>query len=505
LAAGGELSYNMVVTHLILAVTLMFANASVREPVVAGRFYPGDRVALQKEVKGYLDAAPVPALEGPVLAVVSPHAGYAFSGPPAGRAVKALAGAGFTRIILMGTGHGAYYESGAVLADYDAFATPLGRVPVDRAAVAALAKKPGFKVANNLHQREHSLEVQLPFLQETLGEFSIVPMVMGGQTTPEDADAVAKGLRSLLDGKTAIVVSTDFTHYGPNYDYVPFRDGVAEKMRALDLGAWELVRPGFQERFAAYIETTGATVCGEKGLMVLCALLPPEAKRVMLEYTSSGEVLGDYANAVGYLAGVFTGKKDGPAAVPARKPHTGTLKPEERKALLRLARAALDSHVTASDALSRALAGLTLTEGLTGVAGAFVTLKAGEDLRGCIGAIEGREPLWLSVVHNAANAATRDPRFRPVRPEELTLISVEVSALSPMKPVASVDDIVLGKHGVILEKRGRSAVFLPQVATEQGWNLEQFLSHLARKAGLGASDWKEGASFRVFTADVIHE
>ena len=116
-----------------------------------------------------------------------------------------------------------------------------------------------------------------------------------------------------------------------------------------------------------------------------------------------------------------------------------------------------------------------------------------------------REPLWLSVVHNAANAATHDPRFRPVRPQELTLITVEVSALSPLKPVASYKDIVLGTHGVVLEKRGRSAVFLPQVATETGWDLDQFLSHLAQKAGLGASDWKDGATFRVFTADVFHE
>jgi hypothetical protein len=493
------------VTNFILAVTLMCATSSVREPVVAGRFYPGDRAGLQKEVKGYLDAAPVPVLEGPVLALVSPHAGYAFSGPPAARAVKALAGSGVTRIVLMGTGHAAYYERGAVLADYDAFATPLGNVAVDRAAVGELSKKAGFKIANNLHQREHSLEVQLPILQQTLKEFSIVPMVMGGQTTPEDADAVARGLRPLLGEKTVLVLSTDFTHYGPNYDYVPFREGVQEKMRALDLGAWELVRPGFQERFAAYIETTGATVCGEKGLMVLTALLPPDAKKAMLHYTTSGEVLGDYQNAVGYLAGAFTGKLNGSVATPARKPHSGDLTAADKKALVRLARAALVSHVAAGDDLSRALRDLDLTPGLTGVAGAFVTLKAGEDLRGCIGSIEGREPLWLSVVHNAANAATRDPRFRPVRPEELTLLSVEVSALSPMKAVASYRDIVLGRHGVVLEKRGRSAVFLPQVATETGWTLDQFLSHLAQKAGLGASDWKEGAVFRVFTAEVIHE
>jgi hypothetical protein len=493
------------VTHLILAVILMTTQLSVREPVVVGRFYPGDRAALQKEVKGYLEAAPDPKIEGPVLALVSPHAGYSFSGPTAGRAMKALAGSGVKRVLLIGTGHAAYYERGAVLADYDAFATPLGPVPVDRAAVAGLAKQAGFKVANHLHAREHSLEVQLPFLQEVLREFSIVPMVMGGQTTPEDADAVARGLRPLLGEKTILVLSTDFTHYGPNYDYVPFREEVSARMRALDWGAWELVRPGFQERFAAYIETTGATVCGEKGLMVLCALLPSGAKKTTLQYTSSGEVLQDYDNAVGYLAGAFTGQWNGPTPTPARKPHSGNLAAAEKKALVRLARGALVSHVAGADDLSRVLRDLDLTPGLTGVAGAFVTLKVGEDLRGCIGSIEGREPLWLSVVHNAANAATRDPRFRPVRPEELTLLSVEVSALSPMKPVASYKDIVLGTHGVVLEKRGRSAVFLPQVATETGWTLDQFLSHLAQKAGLAASDWKDGASFRVFTAEVIHE
>ena len=499
------MAYNKVVINLILAVTLMFGTQSVREPARSGSFYPANASTLASDVQGYFQKAGTPAVEGHILAVVSPHAGYQFSGATAAKAFAPVKGRDCTRVILLGTGHAAHYERGAVLADWETWSMPGGPVTVDLKAVQALSGKPGFKILDKVHQMEHSLEVQLPFLQAALKNFSIIPFVMGGQTTAEDAYAIAAALKPYLDDKTLVVVSTDFTHYGPNYQYVPFRDGVAWKMKSLDLGVWDLVLPGNPFPFDAYMQTTEATVCGERALMVLCALMPPDAQKHLIAYTSSGEILNDYVNSVGYLAGAFTGSWGATAVLPVSRPHSGTLTEAEKKQLVKLARAALRSHVLADDSLSRFLKDLKLTDGLSGVSGVFVTLKIHEDLRGCIGSIEGREPLWMGVVHNACNAASRDPRFPAVTPSELDAIALEVSVLTPMKPVPSYNDIKLGIHGVVVEKNGRSAVFLPQVATETGWNLDQFLSHLSQKAGLKPDDWKQGMTFKVFEAIVIHE
>jgi len=486
-------------------VILMFGTQSVREPARAGSFYPADAATLSSDVQGFFQKAGTSAVDGHVLALVAPHAGYPFSGATAGKAYAAVRGKDYTRVILLGTGHAAYNERGAVLADWQSWAMPGGITPVDVKAVQALSAKPGFKISNKMHTGEHSLEVQLPFLQAALKRFTIIPFVMGGQTTPEDAVAIAQGLKPYLDEKTLVVVSSDFTHYGPNYQYIPFRDDVPNKLKALDMAVWDLVRPGDPFAFDAFLQTTEATVCGERALMVLCALLPSEAKKQFIAYTSSGEVLHDYENSVGYLAGAFTGKWGDTTALPPVKQHSGVLTSDEKKQLVRLARATLRSHVLSDDSLSRFLTGMKFSEGMTGISGAFVTYKIHDDLRGCIGSIEGREPLWLAVVHNACNAASHDPRFNAVGPSEVDAIHLEVSVLTPLKPAASYQEIKLGKHGVLLEKGGRGAVFLPQVATETGWSLDEFLSHLAQKAGLRADDWKQGATFKLFEAIVIEE
>jgi hypothetical protein len=493
------------VINLILAVTLMFGTQSVREPARVGSFYPAQAATLASDVAGYFQKAGTPVFGGHVLAVVSPHAGYAFSGATAAKAFAAVKGGDYTRVILMGTGHAAYNERGAVLAGWEAWSMPGGNVNVDLKAVKDLAGKPGFKISNRVHQMEHSLEVQLPFLQAALKNFTLIPFVLGGQTQTEDAFKIAEELKPYLGDKTLVVVSTDFTHYGPNYQYVPFRDDVPKRMKALDLGVWDLVLPGNPGYFDAFMETTQASVCGERALLVLCALLPADSQRHFIAYTSSGEILNDYENAVGYLAGVFTGSWGKTAAPPASKPHRGTLTDEEKKQLVKLARATLRSHVLSDDSLSRFLREMKATEGMMGISGVFVTYKIHEDLRGCIGSIEGREPLWLGVVHNACSAASHDPRFRPVGPPEVDAIALEVSVLTPLKPIRSVEEITMGKHGVVLHKGGAGAVFLPQVATETGWSRDEFLSHLAQKAGLRSDDWKQGATFETFEAIVIHE
>ncbi|MEJ5166681.1 MAG: AmmeMemoRadiSam system protein B, partial [Thermoanaerobaculia bacterium] len=460
---------------------------------------------LSKEVKDFIKKATQIKTEEKVLAIVSPHAGYVFSGATAGRVFKVLEGKNYKKIILMGTSHTSG-ASGALLADYDYFQIPGAKIPLERNIIKELSKKDGFQIQNGAHTREHSLEVQLPFLKEVLKDFKIIPMVIGGSTGPEVARRVAKGLLPFLDEETLVVVSTDFTHYGPNYGYIPFREDVPRKMKDLDLGAWELIFPQSSEIFSAYLEVTEATICGEKALMVLSEILPKNSKKQFVHYTTSGEIMGDWENAVGYLAGFFTGKWDKNIDYPEPKKHKGILTEKEKEYLLKLSRATLKAHtLNEFKDLSDILKENPMTEGITGIAGVFVTLRENDDLRGCIGSIEGREPLYLGVIHNTINAASRDPRFSPVRASEYNKIEIEISVLTPLKKISNYKDIVLGKHGVVLQKWGRSAVFLPQVATETGWNLDEFLSHLSLKAGLPGDAYKEGATFEVFEAIVFDE
>jgi len=484
---------------------MLFSSENVRYPAVDGKFYPGGEKELSKEVKEYLKKAPSIKEEGNILAIVSPHAGYTFSGSTAGCAFKVLEGRKYKKVILMGTSHysGA---SGALLADYDFFQIPGYKIPLEKDIIKALSKKDGFQIQNNAHTREHSLEVQLPFLAEVLKDFKIVPMVIGGSTTPDMARKIAKGLLEFLDDETIVVVSTDFTHYGPNYGYIPFRDDIPRKMKDLDLGGWELVFPQSSEIFNAYLEVTEATICGEKALMVLSECLPKNSKKNFVHYTTSGEVLGDWENAVGYLAGYFTGKWDKKLEYLEPKKHKGILNDKEKEYLIKLSRATLKAHILNEfNGFASVLKENPMTEGITGISGVFVTLREDGELRGCIGSIEGREPLYLGVIHNSINAASRDPRFSPVRAKEFEKIKIEISVLTPLKKISNYKDIVLGKHGVVLQKWGRSAVFLPQVATETGWNLDEFLSHLSLKAGLPADAYKEGATFEIFEAIVFEE
>ncbi len=489
----------------LVVIFMLFSSENLRFPAVDGRFYPGEEKELSKEVKEYLKKAPSIKTEENVLAVVSPHAGYTFSGPTAGRAFKALEGKNYKKVILMGTSHYSG-SSGALLGDFDYFQMPGFKIPVERKIIKELSKKDGFQIQNNAHTREHSLEVQLPFLSEVLKDFKIIPMVIGGSTTPEAARKIARGLLEFLDDETIVVISTDFTHYGPNYGYIPFRDEVPRKMKDLDLGGWELIFPQSSEIFNAYLEGTEATICGEKALMVLAEILPKNSKKYFVHYTTSGEVIGDWENAVGYLAGYFTGKWDKKIEYPEEKQHKGILNDKEKEYLIKLSRATLKAHILNEFIdFAKILKENPMTEGITGISGVFVTLREDGELRGCIGSIEGREPLYLGVIHNSINAASRDPRFSPVRAKEFSKIKIEISVLTPLKKISNYKDIILGKNGVVLQKWGRSAVFLPQVATETGWNLDEFLSNLSLKAGLPADAYKEGATFEVFEAIVFEE
>jgi MEMO1 family protein len=480
-------------------------------PVVAGTWYPGSADALARDVDSLLGCVPAPREEddGAVIALIEPHAGYVYSGATAAHGFRRIEGARYRRVLLLGPSHHAWFQ-GAALPEADSLRTPLGDVPIDRDAVKDLLGRPGFKVAGGAFEREHALEAEVPFLQRTLAPgFRVVPVLVGSGTVGARAQEVADGLRPHFGAGTLAVVSSDFTHYGSGFGYVPFRDGVEEKLRDLDLGAARLIEARDVSGFEGYVERTGATICGRDAIAVLLRLLPRDARASLVAYDTSGRMTGDFGHSVSYAAMVFRSAA-GNRAEPSRDDARGGLLTEdERKTLLGLAWASLRDAILGDGSLERRMAGAELTPALKEVRGAFVTLEvpAGHrggplELRGCIGAIVPSEPLYESVIHNAVEAALRDPRFPSVQRGELERISLSISALTPIVPVAGPQAIVPGRDGVLLEEGRHRAVFLPQVAPEQGWGVRELLEHLALKAGLPRDGWKE-AKLSVFQAEVF--
>jgi AmmeMemoRadiSam system protein B/AmmeMemoRadiSam system protein A len=451
--------------------------AEVKEPAVAGSFYPGDKKKLQEEVDRDIALGKPDEGEGRLLAIVSPHAGYVFSGPVAGHAYARIKGKKIRTVILLGPSHYADLK-GAAIYPGSGMKTPLGTVKVDEALARSLASdKDGVKLSSEPFVREHSLEVQLPFLQRSLDDFSVVPILIG-RTTQDSyrhlSDRLAAHLKK--DEAAIIVISTDLSHY---HDAK-----TANVMDRKVLDATERLASGELERLLMSGE---GEMCGSGAVLYgMAAARGAGATEAQLySHADSSAAYGDRSRVVGYGALGF---------------YKRALSTSLRKEILALARDTVDSQVN-----GRPLPQWKGSDPRMRADGAvFVTLKEKNGrLRGCIGSIQAYMPLYRSVIQNGVAAAAKDPRFRPVRPDELPNLDLEVTVLSPMEPISSIKEIEVGKHGIYLDAGGRSSVFLPQVPVEQGWNLDTYLAELALKAGLPADGWKNGKIYR-FTAEIVH-
>lgn len=476
-----------------------------RQAAVAGQFYPASAGKLRDFLDKALNA-PAPPLPGRVRALIVPHAGYVYSGSTAATAYAHLRDLrGVTRVVVLAPSHRVGFR-GISVGPYAAFATPLGSVPVDVDACRKLAgAHPLFSARADAHRDEHALEVQLPFLQRVAPNLKLVPLVCG-QLTAEDVRAAAPTLRELLwNPETVWVVSSDFTHFGADFGYLPFTRDVPRRLKELDQGAIDQICKVDADGFMRYVDSTGATICGHVPIALLLAVArePAGAMRATaLAYTTSGQLTHDWDHTVSYAAIALTDAA--PAGVAAAAKDDFTLTDADKTFLLKLARQAIVSSL--HDTKMAPVDETALPAALKANGACFVTLteKTGA-LRGCIGHLEASEPLWRNVVRNARNAAFHDPRFFPLTLAEYPNLNVEISVLTPARKIASLEEFVIGKHGIILEKGRSSAVFLPQVAPEQGWDRDTTLNHLALKAGLPQDAWRQGATFHTFEAIVFHE
>jgi len=493
------------------------APKTVREAAVAGLFYPAEPRSLRTMIDGFLKSASAPDLGGVPRAVIVPHAGYRYSGPTAACAYKALEGRLFRTVIILAPSHYALFD-GASIPDVEAYRTPLGLIPVSPlarrlAAAKPFALQPPARVhrppwaadspkpipaygEENAHTWEHSLEVQLPFLQEVLKDFAIVPIVYG----QVDERAMADALLPVIDDHTLLVASSDLSHYHPY-----------EEARVKDSACVQAVT---SMNFAAMKEQEA---CGLGPILTVMYLAKAKGWTPRrLDYRNSGDTAGDKRAVVGYAAVVFVGPpaSSAPAStasapVAAASAPAARLAPADARRLLELARTAL-REVTATGRLPQ-VDPATLSAALRADGACFVTLTKSGELRGCIGHLVAQMPLYQAVLDNTRNAARRDPRFPPVRTNELDQIRIEISVLTPPEPLAfsSPEDLlaklVPGRDGVILKIGGRQATFLPQV-WEQLPDKAEFLDHLSRKAGLPGSAWR-GRDVQVLTyrVDAFHE
>lgn len=447
--------------------------SSTRPAAVAGSFYPDGPAELRRTVDTLLAAVSSPA-DGPApKALIVPHAGYVYSGAVAAQAYARLASVRnrIRRVVLLGPAHRVYVK-GLALPEAEGFATPLGEVPLDLAGMQMLGALPQVGRSVAAHQLEHSLEVQLPFLQRMLGAFQLLPLAVGDATGAE----VAEVLEAVWGGdETLIVISSDLSHFHTDAE-----------ARVLDAGTVDAILA--LEPRLGHEQACGATPVN--GLLFAArrhGLLPVE-----LAVRNSAVVTGDRERVVGYAAFAFVPSLPGP------QPENSESVAERGDTLLSLARGEI------ATSLGLGVRAPALAAWLREPGASFVTLTRGGELRGCIGTLEAHRPLGVDVRENAIAAAFRDPRFSPLSRAEFDAVCVEVSVLSPSEPLVVANEIEalsrLRPHidGVVFEYGRYRSTFLPQV-WDQLPEPADFLAQLKRKAGLGLDFWSDAVRLSRYT------
>jgi len=472
-------------------------NQKIRQPAVAGTFYPADPAILTQMVDVFLAKAPSRKSDASLIALISPHAGYVYSGHVASYAYKQLEGKSINRVVVISPSHIEAFQGVSVYPG-DAYATPLGNVEIDKPFVKKLADDCSVCRVDDIGHKpningrgEHALEVQLPFLQRVLGKFKLVALVMGEQSY-QTCRSLGNALAELItDDHTIIVASSDLSHFHPYDEAVALDSKVINAIQEWDY--FNLSRNFASRQWEA---------CG--GGPIIATMIAAEklgAKRAeLLKYANSGDVpQGSRSQVVGYSAFAFFRDEKSKS----NQETEFRLNINDQRELMLIAQNAV-REIVEKNSVS-ALPKLKSPE-LLADRGAFVTLNKEGRLRGCIGYTSPTRPLYETVHDAAIQAAVRDPRFSAVRQNELEDLSFEISVLSPFRKVNDVREIEVGRHGLLIKKGGQSGLLLPQVAAEYRWDRITFLQQTCRKAGLPLDAWREDdTDIFMFTAFVFGE
>ena len=472
-------------------------NSQTKEPVVrpatqANRFYTGNPQELSEEVDSLLTRHSATAKYDNAAALIVPHAGYYFSGSVAASAYMSIpADKSYKRIFLLGPSHHEWLDGASVNTEADRYATPLGEVEVDHETAIQLTEADSvFAYRKEAHDREHCLEVQLPFLQRRLGNVPpIVPIIISTNDFRK-LKRMAEVLKPYFTEENLFVISSDFSHY-PSYEDACEVDALTGKA----------VESGDVQQFIAALETNArsgkrnlaTSACGEFAIITLLCMLDSNYEVKHLMYQNSGDIDDhDLSRVVGYHSFVVL-----------RHQHDSefVLSDKEKSLLKEIALQSIKDSLDGKRITP--LPTVAQYPTLSRKCGAFVSLHKQGHLRGCIGHFGEDVPLHEIVAEMARAAAFEDPRFHPVRRDELADIDIEISVLTPMRRIQSLDEFQLHRHGIYIRKGRRSGTFLPQVADEVNWTKEEFVGHCAQdKAGIGWDGWRD-AELYVYEAIVF--
>jgi AmmeMemoRadiSam system protein B/AmmeMemoRadiSam system protein A len=480
--------------------------SDVRKPAVAGSFYPGQAGTLAKTIAGLFTKVSKAALSGKPLALIAPHAGYPYSGKVAATAYKLLEGEAYDSVVVVSPSHTVFFRGSSVYTG-DGYETPLGIVETDKelakrvASIHPLVYASAQGHATGATRGEHSLEVHLPFLQIALGRFKLVAIVMGDQEE-ESVAALGEVLATALKGRNCLMVaSTDLSHFHSQKEANRLDGAVREAIETYD-----------PEELMDVLSCGDGEACGGGPV----AAVMTAAKRLgsrdikFLDYATSGDATGDFSEVVGYLSAVMImGEKAQDVleekqrvasvmgAMAAKQPDA-KLSDHVKQKLHRIAREAIKSALDGREFL------VEPDEELDYKRGAFVTLKIDGDLRGCIGQVRARDPLHKVIADMAVAAAFDDPRFPSLSQDEYERLEYEISVLTPLERVKDFSEIEIGRDGLMIRLDMHSGLLLPQVASEYGWTVKEFLEQTCLKAGLPKESYKDKfAEVYRFSAEVF--
>lgn len=475
-----------------------------REPYAAGRFYSANAEALRNDLKELFAGATKTAMPGQVVrAVIVPHAGYVFSGKTAASAYLTIPpDKKFRNIFLIGSSHVMAFD-GASLYYRGDFITPLGKMKVNTALAEALRKENQvFRFPDNAHTQEHSLEVQVPFIQYYFKEPQLIVPLIIGTNNKNTIKTIADALRPYFTDENLFIISSDFSHYPSYKEAIEVDNLTANAILSKDP---EKFLRTIASNSSKGIENLATSMCGwTSGLMLLYLINnDPSLEFRKIHYCNSGDSrYGDKDEVVGYHSIVLT-EKTNPNSVKKENNSETVFTSEEKKQLFSIARNSISLML--NEKRRQVLNPAEILPGLKKNMGAFVTLRLNGKLRGCIGRFVSDDPLYEVVNQMAIASAFDDTRFMPLTKEEFKNIEIEISVIGPLKRIHDINEIVLGKHGIYIKKDFRSGTMLPQVAVENKWSVEEFLGYTSReKAGLGWDGWKN-AELYVYETVVLEE
>ncbi len=448
----------IIVCLVLIFSVLYIANLStmpeekiIQHAVVAGQWYPADADGLRSAVEGYMNASEKKDLNGTVMAIIVPHAGYEYSGKIAGAAFRQIGS--YDNIFLIGPSH--YYPiDGLIAMNATAYETPLGEMSISPIEKQLLSD--GAKYMPEAFEKEHSLEAQIPFLQATENKSSLVLMLTGST----DNTILKNVLEKYSGNRDLIIVSADLSHYHP--------ETIAKQLDEYTINS--IMNIDSFRIMSAEIDAPAAVAA------LLQIAKERQWKPVLLKYGNSGDVSGNKSSVVSYAAFAFL--------------QDWSVIKDDQAFLLNLSRSTLQNYV--SNKISTTIEENSVPPKLLESKGCFVTLNENGELRGCIGHLEAQEPLYKCVIDNTINAAARDTRFSPVISEEVSNITIEISVLTNPEPAGSIGtglmDMLTTKDGVILKQFGKESTYLPQVWSQIPGK-QEFLSSLCQKGGMDALCW----------------